>query len=32
METFVLTLVGVASLLVLAGLILGMVGDLNGED
>jgi hypothetical protein len=32
METFILTLVGLASLLTLTAFILGMLGDLNGED
>jgi hypothetical protein len=32
METFILTLVGLASLLVLTALILGMFGDFDGED
>jgi hypothetical protein len=32
METVILTLVGLATLLALTAFILGMVGDVNGED
>jgi hypothetical protein len=32
METIVLTLVGLATLLALTAFVLGMVGDVNGED
>jgi hypothetical protein len=32
METIFLTLVGLASLLVLTAFVLGMVGDFDGED